>query len=69
MESNAPLQDRLWRVSHAYRFLERRRRWAQVKRAWKSVRMVLDWAFVIVVVLGFAALIVLLLFGVGNPLP
>jgi hypothetical protein len=31
--------------------------------------MVLDWAFVSVVVLGFAALILLLLFGIGNPLP
>ena len=69
MESNAPLQDRLWRVSHAHRFLERRRRIAQFRRVWKDVKQVAEWAFVIVVVLGFAALIVFLLFGMGNPLP
>lgn len=69
MESNAPLQDRLWRVSHAHRFLEQRRRIAQFRRVWKEVRMVAEWLEVIVVVLGFAALIAFLLFGVGNPLP
>jgi hypothetical protein len=31
--------------------------------------MVAEWAFVIVVVLASVALIVFLLFGVGNPLP
>lgn len=69
MESNAPLQDRLWRVSHGYRFLERRRRWAQVKRVWKSVEQVVEWLEVIVVVLASVALILFLLFGIGNPLP
>lgn len=69
MESNAPVQDRLWRVSHAYRFLEQRRRVAQLKRAWKDIKQVGEWAFVIVVVLANAALILFLLFGIGNPLP
>jgi len=63
------VQDRLWRASHGYRFLVWRRRVAQVKRVRKDVRMVLDWLFVSVVVLGFAALILFLLFGIGNPLP
>jgi hypothetical protein len=70
MESNEPIvQDRLWRASHGYRFLMWRRRMAQLKRVWRDVRMVAEWLFVIVVVLGFAVLILLLLFGVGNPLP
>lgn len=70
MANSEPIvQDRLWRVSHAYRFLERRRHIAQVKRVWKSVKQVVEWLEVIVVVLGFAALMLLLLFGIGNPLP
>jgi hypothetical protein len=69
VESNAPVQDRLWRVSHGYRFLVWRRRITQVKRVWKDVKQVVEWLEVIVAVLASVALILFLLFGVGNPLP
>jgi hypothetical protein len=68
-KTEAPVQDRLWRASHGYRFLVWRRRIAWVKRVWKDVKQVVEWLEVIVVVLASVVLILFLLFGIGNPLP